>query len=307
MYGNPINLNIHTIPPDTDIIGRGVDNPFSLCVYSISPARYFSCPFIHPPCAMGCDMPSAAVRGVPAGKVCQYVRYMYALIIAGGKGERLRPLTDTLPKPMLPVGGRPLAEHQVTMLRDAGVTDVVFLTGHLAGSIREYFRDGNGFGIRIHYSHEETPLGRGGAIRKGLSLVPRSDDPVIVLNGDIVTAMDMRELLADYRKRLSANPEHRVTVLTVPMRSPYGITDTDPDGLISGFREKILLPYSINGGVYVMNRSVEDALPEVGDQETETFPNLAAAGGMSAVHCADFWCSVDSYKDMRAADAFLGH
>ena len=93
---------------------------------------------------------------------------MYALILAGGKGERLRPLTDTLPKPMVPVCGKPILEHQVEWLKRGGVTDVVFLAGYRADAIQEHFGDGSAFGINAHYSVEDSPLGRGGAIKAGL-------------------------------------------------------------------------------------------------------------------------------------------
>ena len=230
---------------------------------------------------------------------------MYALIIAGGKGERLRPLTDSVPKPMLPLAGKPLAEYQVHTLRAAGVTDIVFLTGYLSDIIREHFGDGSDFGVRIHYSHEETPLGRGGGLRKGFSKVPSDEEAVLVLNGDVITGANIHTLLDDYRTRLAANPEHCVTILTAPMRSPYGIVDTAPDGLVTDFREKIILPYAINAGMYVMNRAIEHLLPEIGDHETETFPELVAAGRVSAVPTDEFWRSVDSHKDMREAEKYL--
>ena len=104
---------------------------------------------------------------------------MYALILAGGKGERLRPLTDTLPKPMVPVCGKPILLHQIEWLKAAGVTDVVFLAGYLWETIQDYFGDGKGFGIRAHYSVEDAPLGRGGAIRNGFPLVPEEEETVV--------------------------------------------------------------------------------------------------------------------------------
>ena len=91
---------------------------------------------------------------------------MYALILAGGKGERLRPLTDTVPKPMVPVNGEPILVHQMRWLRSAGVTDFVFLVGYLGHLLEEYFGDGTEFGIRAHYSREQSPLGRGEHSRK---------------------------------------------------------------------------------------------------------------------------------------------
>ena len=230
---------------------------------------------------------------------------MYALILAGGKGERLRPLTDAVPKPMVELDGRPILWHQVRRLRDAGVTEVVFLVGYLGEMVADYFGDGSAFGIRAHYSHERTPLGRGGALKQGLAMLSETNSgatgPVIATNGDVITDADLAELLADYQRRWAANPAHCASILTVPMTSPYGIVDTDGSGLVSGFREKAALPHAINGGVYVLNPAIRDLLPEVGDHETTTFPALAAAGRMSAVSSGRFWRSVDSLKDLREA------
>ena len=120
---------------------------------------------------------------------------MYALILAGGRGERLRPLTDTLPKPMAPLCGKPILWHQVQWLKTGGVTDFVFLAGYRWESIQEFFGDGSAHGIRAHYSVEETPLGRGGAIRKGLALVPKNETYVIVTNGDVISAEGLGKLV----------------------------------------------------------------------------------------------------------------
>ena len=230
---------------------------------------------------------------------------MYALILAGGKGERLRPLTDTVPKPMIALCGRPILWHQVRWLREAGVTDVVFLVGHLADAVGDYFGDGSDYGIRAHYIREDEPLGRGGALRQGLASLPRDDRPVIATNGDVVTDAGLADLLDDYHDRRRNNPAHLASILTVPMTSPYGIVDTDTNGVVSQFREKAVLPYAINGGVYVLHPGIRDLLPEIGDHETTTFPALAAEGRMSAVSTDAFWRSVDSPKDLREAEEHL--
>ena len=232
---------------------------------------------------------------------------MYALILAGGKGERLRPLTDTVPKPMIDLCGRPILWHQVSWLREAGVTDVVFLVGHLADAVGDYFGDGNEFGIRAHYSREDTPLGRGGALRRGLAFLTETDEPVIATNGDVITDASLAELIADYQARRRLNPAHCASILTVPMTSPYGIVDTGADGLVSQFREKAALPYAINGGVYVLHPGIGDLLPDLGDHETTTFPALAAEGRMSAVSTGAFWRSVDSPKELREAEEHLSN
>ena len=230
---------------------------------------------------------------------------MYALILAGGKGERLRPLTDEVPKPMVQVGGRPILWHQVRRLADAGVTDVVFLVGYLGEVVEDYFGDGKEFGIRAHYSREDSPLGRGGALKKGLAALGDVAGPALATNGDVITDADAGRLVADYRRRRDENPSHAASILTVPMVSPYGIVDADAGGTVRQFREKIPLPYSINGGMYALDPGIRELLPDKGDHETTTFPELAAAGRMSAVPTNEFWRSVDSLKDLREVEERL--
>lgn len=230
---------------------------------------------------------------------------MYALILAGGKGERLRPLTDTLPKPMVPLGGKPILEHQVEWLKQAGVTDVVFLVGYLWQTVQDYFQDGGRFGIRAHYNVEESPLGRGGAIRQGMAKVPEDEESVFVLNGDIITAESPATVLSHYQRKKAARADHLATIMVVPMVSPYGLVTTGPYDEVIGFREKAVLPYWINAGIYVFDRHIAPELPELGDHETETFPRLARAGRMSALRSRAFWRSVDSFKDLREAEEYV--
>jgi NDP-sugar pyrophosphorylase family protein len=230
---------------------------------------------------------------------------MYALILAGGKGERLRPLTDNLPKPMVPLCGKPILAHQVEWLKGAGVTDVVFLAGYRWESIQDYFGDGQQFGIRAHYSVEETPLGRGGAIRKGFPLVPEAERTVVVLNGDVITAERLESLLDRHREKIAANPAHLATIMVVPMISPYGLVDTDAQDNVVEFREKVEIPYWINAGIYLLERRIASELPETGDHETGSFPRLARAGKIAAYKTRAFWRSVDSFKDLREAEERL--
>ena len=232
---------------------------------------------------------------------------MYALILAGGKGERLRPLTDTLPKPMVPVCGKPILEHQVEWLKVGGVTDVVFLSGYQADAIQDHFRDGQDFGINAHYSVEDSPLGRGGAIKAGFPNIPCNEDTVAVLNGDVITEEPLDRLKAVHRERKSDNSSHMATIMVVPMVSPYGLVDIDRSDTIIGFREKVEMEHWINAGVYLFDRSIVDELPDLGDHETSTFPRLADVGQLAAVRSRKFWQSVDSFKDLREAEERVGN
>ena len=230
---------------------------------------------------------------------------MYALILAGGKGERLRPLTDIIPKPMAPVAGRPILERQLRWLQEGGVDSVIFLAGYRWEAIRDYFGDGAGFGVNIEYSIEDSPLGRGGAIKRGSLKLPPGDAPVVVTNGDILTRQPLSEIIEFHRQSPARRNGAAVTLMTVPMISPYGIVDLDAAGQVTGFREKAELPHWINGGVYVFDPAVFPEFPDLGDHEVETFPRLAQAGRIAACRTRAFWTSVDSFKDLRAAEEFM--
>ena len=230
---------------------------------------------------------------------------MYALILAGGKGERLRPLTDTLPKPMAPVAGRPILERQLSWLKEGGVEGVVFLAGYRWEAIRNHFGDGSRHAMRVSYSVESSPLGRGGAIKQGYPLAPEDDEPVVVTNGDIITRQPLQEVVSFHREWAARRRAPGVTLLAVPMVSPYGLVDMDDAGGVVGFREKVELPHWINGGVYVFDREVFSEFPDEGDHEVETFPRLAAEGRIAAFRSRSFWTSIDSFKDLREAEDFL--
>lgn len=219
---------------------------------------------------------------------------MYALTIAGGRGERLKPITDTIPKPMVPINGRPLIAYQIDWMRGNGITDVVFLCGYLGNKIQEFVGDGTELGIRAHYSVEETPLGRGGAVRQGLSLVPEDEEFVLVTNGDVITEQALADLLELHRRTSAV-----ATMTLVPYPSQYGIVQVDDAGLVTSFVEKGELPFWINAGIYIFQRDVESRLPKQGDHETTTFPDLASEGRLAAHKSSAFWTSVESAKDLR--------
>ena len=226
---------------------------------------------------------------------------MWALTIAGGKGERLRPLTDRVCKPMVEVAGLPLLARQVEWLRQNGVQDVVFLTGYRGEQVSDYFGDGSGHGIRAHYSQEDTPLGRGGCVKLGMGLLPPGVCEFVVVNGDILTDQSLDPLLALRREH-----DATVAVMLTPYISEYGVVTTTDSGRVTEFSEKCQLPYWVNGGVYVFHRRIRNELPDVGDHETETLPGLVASGEVMALQSEAGWVSLDSLKDLRAAEAMVG-
>ena len=228
------------------------------------------------------------------------LKRLYALTIAGGRGERLRPITDELPKSMAPVAGKPLLERQVEWLVAGGVTDVVFLCGYMGEKIREHFGDGSAFAVRAHYSFEETPLGRGGAVRQGMEFVPSSAEYVIALNGDNLTAQDLGELVEVHQSRGAT-----ATMMLTPFMSPYGVVEVDEAGMVSSFVEKGRLPLWINAGIYVFSRGIAGLLPEIGDHETTAFPQLASEGRLAALRSSAPWYTVDSPKELRELSALV--
>ncbi len=225
---------------------------------------------------------------------------MYALIIAGGKGERLRPLTSDRPKAMIPVAGRPIIEHQLDWLRAGGVTDAVLLCGYRADILQGHIGDGSEFGLRVHYSVEAEPLGRGGALRQGYGFVPAEEICVVACNSDVLTNQPLAEIVRYHERKGAA-----ATVMLSRLRSPFGIVDVERDGRISEFREKPELPFWVNAGVYVLSSEFFKRLPVKGDHETTTFPQLATEGRLFGFKSRSYWRPVDSIKDLSEAEREL--
>ena len=218
----------------------------------------------------------------------------FALTIVGGKGERLRPLTDDKPKPMVKINGIPIIAHQINWMKSQGVTDVIFLCGYKSELIFRYFGDGTRHGFNAHYSFEEKPLGRGGAIKKGFSLIPKSVERFLVTNGDVLTTQALNPIIKIHCKNLST-----ATVMAVPHPSQYGIIESQQNGLIKKFSEKSGIPFFINSGIYIFERSIYNSLPEMGDHEISTFPELVKSKKISAYYSNDFWTSIETYKDLQ--------
>jgi NDP-sugar pyrophosphorylase family protein len=223
---------------------------------------------------------------------------MYAIVLAGGKGERLRPFTEDRPKPMVEIMGMPMLGFQFQWLQGQGVTDVIVSCGYRHEVVEAYFGNGERMGLRIRYAVEEEPLGRGGALRLALGQVPQDEELVIATNGDVITNLKLGPVLEAHRvaKRLA-------TIVLTPFVSPYGIVEIDGDDRVTHFREKPELPYWINAGIYVLSRQVRDHLPERGDHELTTFPALAGAGNLGAYKSVAYWRGVDTIKDVNEVAA----
>ena len=200
------------------------------------------------------------------------------ILLVGGFGTRLKPLTDESPKPMLPVAGLPVTEHQILAAKKAGVHTLVLATSYLAEIFTPYFGDGAKWGMKILYAVEKEPLGTGGAIRNAAELLGR-DEPVVVFNGDVLS----RHSIADQIKFHTDNKaDVTLHLIDVEDARAFGCVPTDADGRVTAFLEKMDNPVtnSINAGCYVFSPDVIDKIPlgTVVSVERETFPALVASG-----------------------------
>nr|WP_318656317.1 NDP-sugar synthase [Spongiactinospora rosea] len=203
-----------------------------------------------------------------------------AILLVGGKGTRLRPLTLSVPKPLLPTAGVPFLAHQLARARAYGVRRIVFATSYRASMFAEAFGDGSSFGLELAYMTEETPLGTGGAIRNAAeALTSPPGAPVLILNGDILSGHDIG---AQVERHVTAGAAVTLHLTEVDDPSRFGCVPTDESGRVTAFLEKTPNPVTnrINAGCYVFTRSVIDTIPagEVVSVERETFPGLIEAG-----------------------------
>jgi len=217
---------------------------------------------------------------------------LQALILAGGEGTRLRPLTCTFPKPVVPLAGRPFILYMLEWLRRHGVRDVILACGFMARGVRSALGDGSALGVRLRYVEEPRPLGTGGALRFAQDLL---DERFLMLNGDVLSDIDLSEQLARH-ERTGA----RATLALVAVEDPsaYGLVALDAEGSVKEFVEKPgpeqLDTNQINAGAYVLQRDVLDEMAPAGASisiEREVFPKLVGRGLYGYVSTA-YWLDI---------------
>jgi len=219
---------------------------------------------------------------------------MEAIILAGGKAERLGEAAQGLPKALVSIAGRPLAAYQVGRLRNAGVDRVIF---SCAAGQEEVFSDQlGGLGVEIVTAGEPERLGRGGGIRFAARERVEGGD-VYALNGDELLDVDLVGLLARHRESGAA-----ATISVTEPPSPFGVVDVDGSDFVTGFREGGRIPYLVSCGVYVLGDEALARFPELGDHESTTFPELAAEGRLAAFRHEGLWLTVNTPKDLRRAE-----
>ena len=204
------------------------------------------------------------------------------ILLVGGFGTRLKPLTSESPKPMLPVAGLPVTEHQILAAQKAGIHTLVLATSYLSEVFTPYFGDGSKWGMKILYAVEKEPLGTGGAIRNAaemLDLEDIGDEPIVIFNGDVLSRHSIADQIAFHQKK---NADATLHLIEVDDARAFGCVPTDVDGKVTAFLEKMDNPItnSINAGCYVFHSSVISRIPlgQVVSIERETFPQLVSSG-----------------------------
>jgi NDP-sugar pyrophosphorylase family protein len=220
-----------------------------------------------------------------------------AIILAGGKAERLGDAAEGLPKALVPIGDRPLLAYQLALLRRAGVERVIVSCA--GGQEAKFESELGGLGVELETVGEPEPLGRGGGLRLAAGAL-RGGGPVYALNGDELFDLDLR-LLAEHHEAGGG----AATITVAPLKSHLGVVDVDDDDVVRGFREGPQLPFWVNTGLYVLENEALERLPERGDHESSTFPELAGEGRLRAYRHEGLWLTVNTPKDLRVAREYV--
>jgi len=224
-----------------------------------------------------------------------------AVIMAGGFGKRLMPLTEKTPKPMLPIGNRPLLERTIGRLRQEGIQDVRLTTHYLSENIQKHFGNGEHFGVRIEYAHEENSMGTAG----GLKLLSRPTKPFIVINGDILTGVSFQEM---YNFHKYHQPLMTVGVRKYEVKVPFGVIECE-DFRITALKEKPSLSFFINAGVYLLEPMAFDMIPEgVHFDMTDLIEKILQSGhSVVGFPITEYWLDIGHYEDyQKAQEDILG-
>ena len=225
-----------------------------------------------------------------------------AILLVGGFGTRLMPLTRNTPKPMLTVAGLPVTEHQLMMAKAAGIKEIVLATSYLSDVFTPYFGDGSQWGMSIKYAVEKEPLGTGGAIRNAAQLLD-TQESVVILNGDVLSAHDLSEQI---RQHEAHDADVTLHLTQVEDARAFGCVPTDADGRVTAFLEKMDNPVTnqINAGCYVFNPRVISSIPldTVVSVERETFPQLVAQGAKIFGYLENaYWLDIGTPKALLKA------
>lgn len=212
---------------------------------------------------------------------------MKAIILAGGRGKRLRPITDYVPKSLVPLNNIPIIEWQINYLKKFGIKEIIICVGYKAEMIKNVLAMKNDLGVKIKFLVEKTALGTGGAIKQaGLSIKEKS---FFVLNGDILTNIDLNKLA-----------KKQNSIASIELKTKFGVMETKDDK-VTKFTEKKEIPNLwMNAGIYHLQKEMLQDLPKKGDIERTLFPDYAKKGKLTTVKFKNvMWHSIDSFKDIE--------
>ena len=211
---------------------------------------------------------------------------MKAIILAGGRGKRLRPITDYVPKPLIPIKNIPIIEWQIKYLKKFGISEVIICSGYKTEMIENYLSNKK-LGIKITFSVENTPLGTGGAIKKAGKKI--NEKSFIVINGDIITNIDLKKLL-----------KKENSIAAIQLKTKFGVLQTTDDKIIKFDEKKEIENLWMNAGIYHLKKNTLKDLPNKGDIEKTLFPNYAKKDKLFTLKFRNTkWYSIDSFKDME--------
>lgn len=223
---------------------------------------------------------------------------MKAVILAGGVGSRLAPHTDALPKPLMPLGGKPILDVITRQLLRHGITDITLAVGHLSGLLVDYFGNGGRLGVRIAYSHEEEPLGTAGPI----SLVPGLTEHFLVMNGDILTTLDFSGMLASH---LASGAICTMAVTSHKVAIDLGVVEYNAQSRLTRYVEKPVEHFQVSMGVYIFEPRVVDFIPCNRRLDLPELTHRLMLAG-EVVHCHQFdgyWLDIGRPDDYARAVA----
>ena len=215
---------------------------------------------------------------------------MKAIILVGGRGKRLKPVTDYVPKPLIPIDNIPIIEWQIRYLKKFGVKTIIICTGYKTEQIENYLKIKNNFGIKIIFSKEKIPLGTGGAIKQAMHHI--KEKSFLVLNGDVITNIDIRKLKKEN------------SIAAIPLKTKFGVIEVKDDKISKFSEKKEIVDLWMNAGLYHLTKNLVRDLPKKGDIEKTTFPNYAKKGKLNLNKFRSvFWYSIDSHKDIEECES----